>query len=70
MRWLDGITDATDMNLGKLWKMMRGREARPWGHKWLDTSGQLNNSNALDSAFSCCSASSDLVPGFPLFPLP
>ena len=27
MRWLDGITDAVDMNLGKLWEMVRGREA-------------------------------------------
>ena len=27
MRWLDGITDAVDMNLGKLWKMVRDREA-------------------------------------------
>ena len=27
MRWLDGITDATDMNLGKLWEMVRNREA-------------------------------------------
>ena len=26
IRWLDGITDSVDMNLGKLWKMIRDRE--------------------------------------------
>ena len=28
MRWLDGITDAMNMNLGKLCEMERNRE--PW----------------------------------------
>ena len=49
MRWLDDITDAMDMNLGKLREMERDREA--WcvavqgGYKELDTTGQLNNIN-------------------------
>ena len=37
MKWLDGITDAMNMNLGKLWGMVRDRWAWcPWGHKESD----------------------------------
>ena len=33
VRWLDGITGAIYMNLGKLWEMVRDREAwRDAGH--------------------------------------
>jgi len=26
IKWLDGITDAMDMDLGKLWEMVKDRE--------------------------------------------
>ena len=27
MRWLDGVTDSIDINLGTLWEIVRDREA-------------------------------------------
>ena len=41
MRWLDGITDTMDMNLGKLWEMVSDRLTccSPWGCKEVDTTG-------------------------------
>ena len=38
MRWLEDITDAMDINLGKLREMVRDRVL-----KELDMTGQLNN---------------------------
>ena len=42
MGWLDGITDLMDMNLSKLWEIVKDREVwrtacSPWGHKESDT---------------------------------
>ena len=48
---LDGITDAMNINLGRLREMVRDGGGlaccSPWGRKELYTTGQLNNKNDL-----------------------
>ena len=48
IRWLDGITDAINMNLSNLWEMMRDTDlmcCSPWGcrvrHNWVTEQQQL-----------------------------
>ena len=52
MRWLYSITNAMNMNLGKLQEMLRDREARlaaiHGGHKELDATRQLNSNIVED----------------------
>ena len=56
MRHLDGIINSMDMNLSKLWEMVKDREA--WyaagqrvGRKELDMTEQLNNNNDKRSVY-------------------
>ena len=46
MRWLDGITDSTDMSLSKFQELVMGQGGlaccSPWGRKELSLTEQLN----------------------------
>ena len=59
MRWLDSITNSTNMNLSKLWEIVKDREAwravcSPWGHKESDMTEQLNDSLGLPQSSLTC----------------
>ena len=54
MRWLEVITDAMDMNLGKLWETVSDRESWHAAVHWVaesQTPGWLNNNSNNNIVF-------------------
>ena len=53
---MDSITDSVDLSLSKFWQISEGQGSlavlcySPWGHKELDVTEQLNNSNKFSSS--------------------
>ena len=66
MRWLDGITDSTDMGLGGLWELVTDREGglaccRSWDCKESDTTERLNWNVLKVHMDICCTISQNCL---------
>ena len=78
-RWLDSITDLTDMSWSKLWEIVKGREAwRAVVHGVAKSQTRLNNKNSYTNIFNVIcsllflypfSVSSELEKDYCHFPL-
>ena len=69
MKWLNGITDSMDMNLGKLQEMVRDKHVA-WGHEESGTTWQQNNNIKLQSSnvhFKCEKGERTLIKNIILF---